>query len=232
VSDAREQAAKVIADSDIPADATQEDPASATTPTERMTRFQRMGLSRMRTEWQGADRDAMVVLKAEADKVVGEEFRGYFSVLDRIHKCTRTPACDPDTGIIKAYPDGTPMWEVDEWGDPAEDWSRLDDHTRSNLLYMLATRLGEWEMRSADDWAEAMYAKVVWEEKFAQGFVAMPGHQVSGKPTIEDRTQFGNRHSMDERYFAIFKSAVAKKADVLVRAATRLYYLLEKTSSR
>ena len=232
MSDAREQAARVIANSDTPADATQEDPASADTPTERMTRFARTGLSRTRTEWPGADRDALMILKAEADRIVKEEFRGYFSVLDRLYRCTRHPAVDQQTGVIKTYPDGTPMWEVDEWGDPAEDWSLLDDHTRDNLLHVLAVRLGEWEMHAADNWAEAMYAKVVWEEKFAQGFVAMPGHQVSGKPTIEDRTQFGNRFSTDERYFAVFKSVVSKKSDAILKAANRLYYLLDKTAGR
>jgi hypothetical protein len=232
MSDARAQAARVIAESDIPADATRESPAEPTTPTERMTRFARIGLSRMRTEWPGADRDALVVLKAEADRLIREEFRGFFSVIDRFHRCVRTPQADEATGQINAYEDGTPMWELDEWGEPAEDWGMLDDRTRSNILHSLAIRLAEWEMRAADDWAEAMYAKVVWEEKFASGFVAMPGHQVSGRPTIEDRTQFGNRYSADERYFAVFKSAVSRKADAIVKAASRLYYLLEKTTGK
>jgi hypothetical protein len=124
------------------------------------------------------------------------------------------------------------MWELDEWDDPAEDWGRLGDRTRSDLVHSLAIRLAEWEMIAADDWAEAMFAKVVWEEKFANGFVAMPGHQVSGKPTIDDRTQFGNRYSVDERYFAVFKAAASRKADHIVKAANRLYYMLEKSADR
>jgi hypothetical protein len=231
MSDAREQAERVIRESDIPADATQEDPAEPTTSTERMMKFAQTGLSRMKTEWSQGDRDALVVLKAEADRIVRAEFRGWFSVLDRLHRCVRTPLCD-ENGEIKTYDDKSPMWEVDEWGDPAENWGLLDDQTRSNILHILATRLAEWEMHAADNWAEAMYAKVVWEEKFAQGFVAMPGRQVSGKPTIEDRTQFGNRFSADERYFAVFKSAVSKKSDLLLKSANRLYYLLDKSASR
>jgi hypothetical protein len=232
MSDAREQAARVISESDIPADATRENPAEPTTPTERMKRFAHAGLSRMRTEWPGADRDALIVLKAEADRLIREEFRGFFSIIDRFHRCVRTPQADGETGEVKAYDDGTPMWEMDEWGDPAEDWGSLDDRTRDGILHSLAIRLAEWEMHAADDWAEAMYAKVVWEEKFANGFVAMPGHQVSGKPTIEDRTYFGNRYSIDERYFAVFRSVVSRKADAIVKSATRLYYLLEKTTVR
>jgi hypothetical protein len=232
MSDAREQAARVIANSDIPADATQEGPVVVETPGDRTRKFTHTSFSRTRTEWQGADRDALMVLKAEADRLIREEFRGFFSIVDRIHRCVRTPLADERTGEIKAYEDGTPVWELDEWGDPAEDWSRLGDQTRDNILHSLAIRLAEWSMRSADDWAQAMYAKVVWEEKFAQGFVALPGNQVSGKPTIDDRTQFGHRYSADERYFAVFKSVVSKKADAIVKSAERLYYLFQKTADR
>lgn len=232
MSDAREQAARVIAESDIPADATQESPVAIQTPEDRTRKFTHTSFSRTRTEWNGADRDALVVLKAEADRLVRAQFRSFFAIVDRIHRCVRTPLVDEPSGEIKTYEDGTPMWELDEWGDPAEDWNRLDDQTRNNILHSLAIRLAEWEALSADDWAEAMYSKVVWEEKFAQGFVALPGHQVSGKPTIDDRTQFGHRYSSDERYFAVFKSVVSKKADAHVKSAARLYYLFDKTSAR
>lgn len=232
MSDAREQAKRVIDNSDNPADVTQESPSEPTTPTERMTRFKQLGLSRMRTEWPGADRDALVVLKAEADRLIREQFRGFLSIMDRIHRCVRAPLIDAETGEYKTYPDGSPMWELDEWGDPAEDWSRIDDRTREGILHSLAIRLAEWEMLSADNWVEAMYAKVVWEEKFANGFIALPGREVAGKPTIEDRTQFGNRYSSEERYFAVFKSGVSKKADSIVKSAARLYFLFEKMSSR
>jgi len=232
MSDARDQVKRVIDESDTPADATQEEPLSIQTPQDRTRKFAHTGLSRMRTEWPRADRDSLVVIKAEADRLVREEFRGFFSIIDRLHRCVRTPLADDETGEIKAYEDGTPMWEQDEWGDPAEDWGRLSDRTRSDLVHSLAIRLAEWEMIAADDWAEAMFAKVVWEEKFANGFVAMPGHQVSGKPTIDDRTQFGNRYSVDERYFAVFKAAASRKADAIVKAANRLYYMLEKSADR
>jgi hypothetical protein len=231
VSDARVQVERVIGESDIPADGTVEETAEVENPGDRTRKFTHTGLSRMKLEWPGADRDAIVVIKDEANKCVKQQFSGAFAVIEQIYKCVRRPLADDD-GVLRVHDDGTPMWEKDEWGQPAEDWGLLDDNTRMRLRHSIVIRLFEWELLAVDQWAEAMYAKVNWEEAFAQGFLAMPGHQAGGKPTIDDRTQFGHRHSNDARYFAVFKSAVSRRADAIVRSMIRLDRVLESTTIR
>jgi hypothetical protein len=155
-----------------------------------------------------------------------------FAVVERIHRYVRTPVVDMATGAVQSYPDGTPMWETDSTGMPTEDWSQLGDRERESLLFTIATWLFDWELKAVDEWAQAMYAKVQWEEKFARGFIALPGMQVSGRPTIDDRTQWGHQFSAEERYFAVFRAVLSRKADALVRSMNRLSRLLEGTSSR
>jgi hypothetical protein len=72
---------------------------------------------------------------------------------------------------------------------------------------------------------------VDWEVKFASAFVNMPGSQISGRPTIDDRTQAGHRDSAQERYFAVFRSAISRQADGLVSAMKGLQFLLQKTTT-
>ena len=70
-----------------------------------------------------------------------------------------------------------------------EDWSLLGHTQRSDFLDAITMHLWEWEQGAVDAWAEAMYAKVAWEEKFANGYIKLPGNAISGKPTIDDRTR-------------------------------------------
>jgi hypothetical protein len=56
--------------------------------------------------------------------------------------------------------------------------------------------------------------------------------QISGKPTIDDRTQWGHQFSAEERYFAVFRSVLSRKADALVRSMERLRRMLESTAIR
>jgi hypothetical protein len=186
----------------------------------------------MRVSWQGDDSERLTEITAVADDIIRKEFKVAFAVMTRLHKSVRTPLVEEGTGVLRTYPDGTPMWETDELGVPAEDWSQLSDRDREALLFTIVTWLFEWELRAVDEWAQAMYAKVQWEEKFARNFTALPGIQISGKPTIDDRTQWGHRNSAEERYFAVFRSVLSRKADSLVRSMIRLQKLLENTSVR
>ena len=113
-----------------------------------------------------------------------------------------------------------------------EDWSLLGHTQRSDFLDAITMHLWEWEQTAVDAWAEAMYAKVAWEEKFANGYIKLPGNAISGKPTIDDRTQTGHSFSAQERYFAVYCSALSRKADALVRSMTRIQRLLENTTTR
>lgn len=227
-----DQVERVLADADRPEDPGREQGLEPDIPPDRTRQFTHTSFARMRTGWAGDDASRLAEVRATADDIIRAEFAVAFAVMDRLHHYVRTPVVDTGTGEIRTYPDGTPMWELDEAGVPAEDWGALGSREREALLFTIVTWLFEWELKSVDAWAEAMYAKVQWEEKFARGFIALPGMQVAGRPTIDDRTQWGHQFSAEERYFAVFRSVLSRKADALVRSMNRLSRLLEGTSAR
>lgn len=199
---------------------------------DRTRKFSYTNFSRMRTRWPQADQMRIEDLHYQADQIIRAQFKVAFDVIEQIYRVVRDTSRDPDTGQIRTGSDGRPVWITDEFGNPAEKWSNLDAQWRSNFLFAITVHLFEWEQMSFDSWAEAMYAKVVWEDKFATGFLGQPGVQVSGKPTVDDRTQTGHKHSIDERYFAVFKAVLSKKAEGVVRSMTRLERLLSASEDR
>lgn len=231
MSDASEQVERVLAEADRPLDATAEDGLEPDLTPDRTRQFTHVSLSRMRTEWPEADKAAIQSLMYHADEAIKEKFGVALAIIERLRRHVRMPLADGD-GVLLTYDDGTPRWETDEFGVPVEDWGRLNDGDRLNLMGTISTHLYEWEMLNVSDWGEAMFAKVDWELAFSRGYRSMPGHQVSGRPTIDDRTQYGHFYSGESRYFGVYRSILSRKAEVVVRSMTRVYYFLEKTSPR
>lgn len=226
-----DQVQRALADMERPDDPGAERPLEPDIPPDRTRQFTHTSLSRMRTGWAGDDSARLAEVRATADDIIRAEFRVAFAVMERVYRYVRTPLVDEETGEVRAYSDGTPVWELDDLGAPVEHWGMLTDTDRRALRFTIGAWLFDWELKSVDAWAEAMYAKVQWEERFAQGFIALPGMQVSGKPTIDDRTQWGHQHSAEERYFAVFRAVLSRKADVVVRSMSRLLRLLEDTAT-
>lgn len=231
MSSAEEQARRVLNEMDSPAEVQDEEPGEVVLHADETRQMTHTSLSRMRgTDWKGADREAVLFLLAEARRIVDQELHVADAIVEKMQRYVRTPATD-DQGEILTYEDGTPKWEKDEWGIETEDWDRLDEKTRRGLLFSITTRVYRWERQGADAWAEAMYAKVRWEESFARGFASLPPESVAGKPTIHDRTQHGHRTSAEDRYFAVFKSAVSKQFDATLRSMRGLERLLMSTTA-
>jgi hypothetical protein len=228
----QKQLERVLAESDEPADVTQERGMEVSLPPDRTRQFTHTSFSRMRTTWAGDDAVRIGEITAVTNEIIQDQFRVAFAIVERIHRHVRTPRLDTDTGELLHYPDNTPMWELDELGAPVENWGLLGDRDRETLLGTINLFLFEWELLAVDRWAEAMYSKVQWEERFAKGFTALPGMQITGKPTIDDRTHWGHLHSADERYFAVFQSVLSRKADAIIRSMIRLQRLLEGTTIR
>ena len=233
MSSVGDQLERALDDMERPEEATDEQPMEVDTPPDRTRQMTHTGFSRMRMTWGPADGERLEIVRGAAREIISQEFRVVDVVMSRLHRRVREPllvideATGRPTGEIRTYPDGSPMWVTDEDGVPAENWGAITADDRSWLMWTIVSWLREWEMKAVDAWAEAMFAKVAWEEKFARGFVAMPGSQPAGKPTIDDRRQWGQQFSAEERYFAVFRAYLSKAADAQVRSMNRMYRMLE-----
>lgn len=220
----RKQIERTLADSDRPIDPSTEEPATPEVPSDRKRNFRSPNFSRMRTTWRGEDKIVIEEIKVQARKVTEALFPEAHGIMDRLYLAVREPLIGPDNQV-RTGPDGRPVWRCHDNGSPVENWTLLSDHDRRNALFEITTHLFEWEQRAAELWGEAMFAKVSWEERFADGFMEPQGRQ-----TVDDRVQAGTKSSIEERYFAVFKALLSRKADALVRTMGRLEQRLKDTS--
>lgn len=201
----------------------QEEVLAPDIPPDRTRQFQHVNFSRMRTSWLDSDQVKVEEMGRRADQVLNECFPEAWRLIESIFLIVREPEASPFGEGPLRDPLGRIRWKRDDRGAVIEDWSRLGDKERSNILDQLTVYLVEWEQQAAAMWGSAMFAKGIWEETFAFGYTSP-----RGQLTIDDRTQRGHLVSIEERYFAIFESILSRRADALVRSLTRIYNRLMK----
>lgn len=173
------------------------------------------GFARMRTDWNSDDRQIINQAKAAVEGRIRRNFMDAYQLMYEVYDLVRTPEADANGEAVKDQW-GLTVWAKSESGSYREDWTKLTSKQRENFLFAITTRIFEWEQRAADAWAEAMFAKAAWEERFSIQFDA----PMSG--TVDDRKAYGNKNAADERYFAIFLSVYSRKADAIVRSLSLL----------
>ncbi len=222
-TDSRTVAAAVAEASDF-AEPMDVDPAP-----DRTRRFTSMGFSRMRTNWNAEEASVISVAHAQVELELTTLFADVYRILHRIYEVVRTPLRDADTGGVRTDPlTRTPMWERDDIGMYIEDWSLLTDREKESFLHQITTRLVLWEQTAGDLKGEALYAKALWEERYAAGFVGTPLVE-NRRPTVDDRTQEATLVATEARYMAIYMTVRSNRADALVRSTERLAQRLKDT---
>lgn len=213
--------AEVVRDADTPMTV---DPAP-----DRTRLFTSMSFSRMRTSWNPGEQEVIDAAKAQSDRELMVEFADVYRILNKVYEIVRTPLRDPETGQPITDRHGLIVWQTDQLGMVMEDWSRLTERDKDGLIHEITTHLVMWEQKAADFWAEAMFAKALWEENFAITFVETPLVE-NRRPTVEDRTQNAQVAAREQRYLAIYMSVRSKKAEALTRSMALLSQRLKDTA--
>lgn len=184
---------------------------------ERERRFQSPGFSRMRFTWRSQDYSIIKRAIDISDARIIDLFSDAYELMHEVYDFVRAAEVDTKTGEIKVDNFGFKVWKRTSTGGYDEDFTRLTNKQKEDFLFKITTRLFEWEQRAANLWLESMMAKGQWEEEFAFAFDTDPG----GK-TIEDHTAYANRTVAEDKYFAIFQTALSRKADAIVRTMALL----------
>lgn len=190
-------------------------PAEPELPDERARRFKTPGFSRMTLEWRGDDAKVMALVKNRVNTLIGEQFTDAFDIMHAFYELVREPV--RLDGEIQRDGFGFTVWQRTPTGGYVENWDRINHRERERFLYLITTRLFDWQQRAADAWAEAMMSKAIWEEEFATAFESLPPVSAT-RPTIQDRENRGRKGSAEARYFAIMWSYYSRKADGICRA--------------
>lgn len=172
--------------------------------------FRRLGLSRMKREWDPDEALEMTGVHDRVDDFMLKLFGEAYLLINEIYEVVREPVVDRSTGEIKLDRHGFQVWQRTDSGAFVEDYSRLTTRDMQNYLFKITTRLFDWKQKQAELWGEAMMAKAVWEEQYSLAYDGSKGR------TVEDKTQAGRLGSREDRYFGILQAMVSRKADNLV----------------
>lgn len=187
-----------------------DDPGEVELPAERERTLRTPGFTRMPVGWHGDAAAMMTTINAMAAARIAEDFAGLFDVIADIEVCAASAGADPATG---------------EAGRP--NFAALAESDKEHWVLELATGMAAWEQRAADYWGEAMMAKVIRQEAFTDGYLG-----VSGRSTVEDRTQAGQAASREDYYFAVLCALLHKRAAAACRSAELLCQRLKDACAR
>lgn len=195
-----------------------EQPMTVDPHDDRTHEFERVGLSRMRTEWSAEDGEAVAGIHAIVEREMLLRFAGAYQVMNEIFDIVREPHLLPG-GEIATDTYGFTIWARTETGSYVEDYARLGHKEIEHFLFKITTQLFEWEQQAARLWGDAMFAKAVWEQALARGY---RDARTSGARTVEDRIQAARLSSGDDRLFGIFRTLISRHAEALVRSMNLL----------
>lgn len=176
------------------------------------------GFARMRTDWRPGEGAEVLGIVQQAQGIIHRTFPDAYLIMNELWELVRNPVVNVGTGEIKTDIFGWPEWVKLPSGAYEEDYTRLTAREKEDFLLRITTGLLEWEQKASSVWLEAMLAKGRWEEAMATGFTA----PMQGRTTVEDRTQRGRAYAAEDRYHAIFRAAVSRSAEQMVRSMERL----------
>jgi hypothetical protein len=223
-----DQLGRIFAEADRLPSGDGEHPSEPDIRPDRTRQFQHVNFSRMRTSWLAEDQIKVQQMGLLADRIMNQCFPEAYALVEWLHGIVRQPEAN---AVLPGEPlrdqAGRIRWKRNDCGLIIEDWSLLGDRERSEILDRLVMNMVEWEQQAAVMWGSAMFAKGIWEETFAFGFVSS-----RGQLTVDDRTHRGHLAGIEERYFGIFESILSRRADALIRSLNRVYDRLMKAERR
>lgn len=173
------------------------------------------GFARMRLDWSSDDRPIIQRAKSAVDGRILVEFSDAYEIMNEVYEAVRMPEVNADGEVLRNQ-HGFVVWKRLPSGRFDEDFNRLSLKQKEHLMFLITGKLFDWEQRAADIKMEALLARGQFEERFAIGFDA----PVTG--TVDDRKAAGNLDARDERYFAIYATALSHRADAVVKSMTEL----------
>lgn len=192
-------------------------------PEDRERSISALTFSRMRLNYSQEEKAQFVQLNDIAERRMVLHFADAYAIMNDLYDVVRTHEVDDSTGLVKTDRYGLPVWKRTLSGYPAEDWSQLTHRQKEDFLFKITTSLFKWKQEQAEFWVSAMMTKAEFTEKFSVEY----GKSMSG--TIEDRTAAANIRSAEEKYFAIFRTYISKKADAIVESMEMLGQRLKDT---
>jgi hypothetical protein len=112
-------------------------------------------------------------------------------IIDEIKEEARRAGADSATGEMTGRP----------------NYAAISESRKEHWVIELAVNLFEWRQRAVQYHGEGMLAKVIRQEVFTEGYL-----ERTGRSTVDDRTQAGQRASLQDYYFAVLCARLSEHA--------------------
>lgn len=150
----------------------------------------------LRFEWTDEERETIETIRHIVKQEVASEFKQATHALHVLLAKVRTQAEMDDEPAFDEQ--GLPVWETWPDGTVKEDWSRIDAVDIDQFI-MNASVFSFFAGQSVvDSYGEAVFAKYMSEDAFAEAYASMH------KGTISDKDAAAKRKTRQERYFAFY----------------------------
>jgi hypothetical protein len=176
---------------------------------------------KIKPEWKQADRYALEQLKAAAQEVTAELYDEALDLLDKFYASVRIPQRGVAGHILKDY-DGRPIWTVDEFGQPKEDWSNISSEEIDKTLIKLQETEFTTKLRVKELFLEAVFAKKSLEDEWHETF------EQSVEGTTPIREARANRQTKDAKWMYFYRYYIWSMADTFENEINKTMDLLKR----
>lgn len=169
-----------------------------------------LSFSRARLDWTKEDREHWEDLREAVDEYIAEAFRSAYAIINDLFDEIGEFQVNPETGELQVDSEGFKVPVISASGQPVLHWSKLTTERREYFIFEISTQMFWWRQTKEDLWAQSIFAKGEATEAFSLSYSQVVGG------TIEDRTSYANAQAAKEKYFAIYKAFVSRKADAII----------------
>lgn len=199
----------------------EETPATPESDDVRWAAHRALKDTKIRYTWKPEDQAILAALRGTTNALIQRHFADVLGALDDLYLSIRTPKVN-EHGVVLTGPDGRTVWETDERGNPAEDWSLLTGQDVEACLLNMSRVKFELAQRVSDLFTEALFAKHVYNDVWHEQYESM----VHG--TQKDREALANRETKQDRYFGFYRYTIWASADTLLKEVNATMRLLER----
>lgn len=153
---------------------------------------------KIRPSWRAEDREALRQLRVATDRLVQEEFGTTLDLLDGLYSKVRVAKSGKGKEPLRDQ-HGRVEWELDEQGQPREDWSRVTTAELEKLLFDLERVRFVVSQRLSELFLEAVFAKNVANDIWYEEYESV----IEGTNT--ERTARANRAYKQDKYFSFYR---------------------------
>lgn len=150
----------------------------------------------LRFDWNDDERETLETIRRIVKQEVSSEFRQATHALHILLGKVRTQI--EIDGELVTDADGAPVWDTWADGSVKEDWSRIDAADIDQFIMNVSVFSFFAGQSVVDSYGEAVFAKYMSEDAFAEAYAAMH------KGTISDKDAAAKKKTRQERYFAFY----------------------------